>query len=400
MREGTRAARAYMAEVKEREERGQGMKSFGCAKSRRVSAVDDTMEQVCPAVFEKLAARAYAAATRKVKKGWDKFDWDLSPYMVNGRVSAPKTIAEAKLRVDWPRWKDAIEVEFGSIDDMEVLIHSVTRKVAREQYKCDHEPILLKSLLDVKHDSGGNIEKYKCRRYIAAHPHAIGPGVPGVTETWAPAPNTAATRIMHAFALIKGMKVRCWDICVAFLHSVLDDDKLVLLRYEPEYRVGEGEEERLCIARRGLYGLPQAPNLWYKTLTTWMFTALNQNGWSCRRSSLDPCMFVLRGPHTIESAGSKVQGKTEGALPAQSGSASATNGVYSSEIESAGSKVAASSSKRPACADLDMGPWDERTVYLIVHVDDCDTTGMCQRNLDELRDMAHGEVWCQGCVKQ
>jgi len=82
--------------------------------------------------------------------------------------------------------------------------------------------------------------------------------------------------------------------------------------------------------------------------------------------------------------------KTEDGIPAQSSAVTSTK----EEPESLTVKQTVSGNdncynKRPACADLDMGPWDERTVYLIVHVDDCDTTGMCQRNLDELRDMAH-----------
>ena len=385
--EGKRAARAYSAARRQRETdepewvqraRWQGMSSYGCAKARRASDDDEaTMEQACPGIFKAAMDRAMAVAVRKVGTEWPA--WDLSAYIVNGRVEAPASIKEARLRPDWPRWRNAIEVEYGSIDDMEVMIHKVTLKEAADKYKITHRPIQLKTLLDVKYLSDGKtIGKYKCRRIVAAHPGAVEEGV-HFTETWAPAPNTAATRVMQAYALLHGWKVKCWDICVAFLHSQLDPAEYVLLKYEPEHRSkNESGEDHYAVLVRGLYGLKQSPALFYKTLTEFMFERLNTGGWSCRRSAMDPCFFILRGPHGATKS-------TDGSVHEPGGAQGATD----VERESV--------AKAAARAGIDMGVCDDRTVLMVVHVDDIDAVGGNEQNLQELRDLMHERFGVKDC---
>ena len=388
LEEGSRVARAYQAQTRSDLEdepgwvtasRDQGMSSYGCAKARRVRESDSiTMGEVCPTVFQRAMERAMAVEVRKTKKDWP--DWDLSQYMVNGQVMPPDTIKEARTRVDWPRWKDAIEVEYGSIDDMGVFIHNITRSRAKSEHNVVNEPIQLKSMFKIKYKiDGTSIDKYKCRRLVAAHPYACKDI--DFEDTWAPAPNTATTRVMHAFALLRAQKVKCWDICVAFLHSKLAEEQYLLVRYEPEHQsVNENGEEHFALLIRGLYGLPSSPALFYKTLTDFMFERLNTGGWSCRRSALDPCFFILRGPHGAE--GHEVKAEERG------GTASTTKLSVDSE-GSTGTR-----------ADLDMGLCDEHTVFMCVHVDDCDAVGESERNLQELRDLMHSRFGVKDCDKR
>jgi hypothetical protein len=370
--------------------------------------------------------------------------WDLAQYTVNGRVTAPATIAEARTRVDWPRWKDAIEVEYGCIDDMDVIIHYITRAEARDKYGADHEPIQLKTLLDVKYKSDGTtIGKYKCRRIVAAHPHAIKEGCP-VGETWAPAPNMTVTRVMHAYALLKGQKVRCWDVCVAFLHSLLDKDKFVLVKYEAEHeRLDSAGVPLIGCLRRGLYGLPNAPAAFYETVSAWMLDRLNTGGWACRRSALDPCFFIMRGPHgggdgsaaaaATSNTNTRCNGNGQEQEPEPEHATTPVNakampwgatGLKSwEEIRGAGGMEAGTPrlrrevrfaqrargegsdgdtplelSEDKGRAALDMEMADDRTVFMVLHVDDADATGN-DENLAELRDLMHDRFGVKDCDK-
>ena len=52
--------------------------------------------------------RAAAVAIRSVKDVWPDWSQELADggWIEAGRITAPKTVAEAKARPDWPRWEN------------------------------------------------------------------------------------------------------------------------------------------------------------------------------------------------------------------------------------------------------------------------------------------------------
>ena len=130
----------------------------------------------------------------KVKTEWP--DWDLSSVTVDGRITAPKNIAEARLRPDWARWEDAIRVENESLDSLCVFKHHVTQRAAREDWGVTTTPIPLRMIFKVNYETDGKtIAKYKARRILVGHKHYAKPGV-HFGAVWAPTPEFTISRLV------------------------------------------------------------------------------------------------------------------------------------------------------------------------------------------------------------
>ena len=233
----------------------------------------------------------------KPKSHWDQFGWDLSQYMEDGRIKEPKTIEEARGRLDWPRWEDAIAVEMDAIEQFKTLIYGVTKAQASKEYDIHHKAVPLNVLMQVKHgsDSNGNlvVDKYKVRRYAVGSPFNVVQGV-HFAHTWAAAPDTTVNRLLQVIMIMMNWKRLCYDICTAFLHSHRKRHLWVLCRLEKHLRKTNSDgEELFAIIRRSIYGLPDAPADFAECRDGWLLTQFNTGGWTCKRCVVEPCLFVI-----------------------------------------------------------------------------------------------------------
>jgi hypothetical protein len=87
-------------------------------------------------------------------------------------------------------------------------------------------------------------------------------------ETFAPVARLETIRILLAFSVAKGFKLRQMDVKITFINGVLEEE--VYVRQPPGF---ESEEypNRVYKLRKALYGLKQAPRAWYGRLRGFLF---------------------------------------------------------------------------------------------------------------------------------
>jgi hypothetical protein len=412
MVEGEQLAREYTQDLRVRGEAepdwiSQSKRTFGVYSSvvPKATHEDAKLVQVARGLVGRFVNRAAAVTMRSVRKDWDEVSrtekWDLSPYTVNGRVLGPKTLTEAQSRVDWPRWKDAYEVEFGSIEDMEVFIHGITKGVAESKYGMKGarlNPLDLASLFDVKYTvaSPGKpavISKYKVRRVVKAHKGKARKGV-HYQDTWAAAPNVIASRLIGIIGLQRSYHRMCTDIAVAFLHGNLEPHEYVLVRYEKDLRKTDADGNELyAICRKTLYGLPQSPRYFGQAVDDWLMTEFNSNGWTVRKAVQEPCLYIFRAPAPVpdDSGGAEAGGAGAGGAGAGgagaggAGAGGATRGCGPIPPEAQGTE--------------DPGAWefDRRLIYMVRHVDDLDMCGARMEDLQCIRDAFQERFGVKDC---
>jgi len=132
---------------------------------------------------------------------------------------------------------------------------------------------------DIKHDSEGNMTRYKARLVAQSFNQ-----VPGrdFDETWAPVPSSATTRALFTVAAAKDWEVHHVDVKTAFLNEKMDKEMYIKLPVGSE----PGEADDVRRLNMALYGTKQAGRLWGIKLNK----ELNATG--AARSKVDPCLFM------------------------------------------------------------------------------------------------------------
>ena len=116
----------------------------------------------------------------------------------------------------------------------------------------------------------------------------------GVTfsEIFAPVVRWSTIRTILALAAGYSWPIHQMDVITAFLNGDLTDEVYMEI---PEGFPEAGNPTKVCRLKRALYGLRQAPQVWYDKINTWL---QQQN---LRQSDLDPNLFysVENGQYTI-----------------------------------------------------------------------------------------------------
>ena len=99
----------------------------------------------------------------------------------------------------------------------------------------------------------GSINKYKARLVVKGFAQ-----VPGVdySDTFAPIARLDIIRLLLVVAAQKNWRVYQLDVKSAFLNGFLQEEIYV---EQPEGYVKEGEEDKVYLLKKALYGLQQAP---------------------------------------------------------------------------------------------------------------------------------------------
>jgi hypothetical protein len=107
------------------------------------------------------------------------------------------------------------------------------------------------------------------------------------TETFAPVGNFGSIRLLLALAASRGWDTGHLDVKTAFLHGEIDQDNIYVK--QPQGFVIKGKEDFVLRLKRSLYGIRQAPRIWWKTI----HEKLIQLGFM--RSKRDPCLYTKIG---------------------------------------------------------------------------------------------------------
>ena len=101
------------------------------------------------------------------------------------------------------------------------------------------------------------------------------------TNVFAPVVDPMIIKLLCIMALDSDYQMSLADVVAAFLYSLIDE-KYIYFYPPPQMNLPRG---KVCRVNKGIYGLIQAPKLWYKHLSS---TLLKMN---LTRSSQDSCLF-------------------------------------------------------------------------------------------------------------
>ncbi|CAK5275548.1 unnamed protein product [Mycena citricolor] len=200
----------------------------------------------------------------------------------------PRSGSEA---MDDRAWREAMRVEMKQMEDKGVwkLVDLPTGERAIDRMW----------VFDRKLDGEGNEIKQKAR-YVARGNQMV-EGWDFGTK-WAMVARMESVWMVFAVAAVKKLHVRQWDFSGAYLNGTMD--RAVYMK-QPRGFEEKGEEGKVCLLLRPIYGLVQAGHIWYKTL------AEGYKRLQYHKNTVDPCVrtrmngdaYTLTSMHTDDVIG-------------------------------------------------------------------------------------------------
>nr|GFA38834.1 retrovirus-related Pol polyprotein from transposon TNT 1-94 [Tanacetum cinerariifolium] len=172
-------------------------------------------------------------------------------------TNSPTHSEELLLAEDEPRNYKEASNDQKWIKAMKVELNSINRNTWElTTLPTGHKAIGLKWVFKTKKDANGNIIKHKARLVAKGyiHEHDI-----DFEEVFAPVARMETIRLLHAIAANRKWEVRHLDVKSAFLHGELKEEVYVT---QPEGFTKKGNDGKVYILIKALYGLRQAPRAW------------------------------------------------------------------------------------------------------------------------------------------
>eukprot|EP00985_Skeletonema_marinoi_P022130 scaffold13940_cov215-Skeletonema_marinoi.AAC.1 len=198
---------------------------------------------------------------------------DVHPAFLNAKMGISKA--------DNPGWNEAMSgpeaAEFWKAAEVEIA--TLEKMKAWKVVDIPEGKKVLPSLWAFKKKRlpSGEVRKYKAR--FTARGDRQTPDV-DFTETWAPVVQWTTVRMMLILATQLDLRSYSADVSCAFLHSDIDSEVYV------EMPRGFKQPGKCLRLLKSLYGLRQAPRLFWKYLTK----SMEECG--IKQSCLDPCLFI------------------------------------------------------------------------------------------------------------
>ena len=183
----------------------------------------------------------------------------------------PTMLREALDSPDAEQWKQAIEKEVQSLQDMGT--YTVIDDLPKGR-----KAVSSKLVFRVKRNVDGSIERFKAR--LVARGYSQVPGM-DFDETFAPVVKLTSVRILCALASLLKLHFHHLDVDTAFLNGTLQEE--IYMRLPQGIGLNSGKFVRLL---RSIYGLKQASRVWNELLDT----ELGKLGF--KRITADYCIYV------------------------------------------------------------------------------------------------------------
>ena len=183
------------------------------------------------------------------------------------KETEPQNVHEA---IDNPIWKRSMLEELASLEK-----NNTWNKVQLPKGKA---AIRTKWVWKIKLDENGNVSRYKSRLVALGCQQKFGRDY---YESSAPAALRTSLRLFISMVASNNLSWRQYDFDTAFLNGKADTE--IYLRQPPAFDDGT---ERVLKLNKSIYGLKQAPTIWYNTICS-LFNNLN-----FQPSSIDPCIFL------------------------------------------------------------------------------------------------------------
>ena len=180
-------------------------------------------------------------------------------------------------RQDANKWYEAMEKEINTLTELESFT-----LVERPKYRSVISNTWVYAL---KLKTDGSIDRYKAR--LVAHGFRQRPGL-DYNETTAPVARSSSVKVMLVIAHYLKLEVHQFDVTAAFINAQIDVD--IYMEQPKGFRSTE-HPDHVWKLNKGLYGLKQAGNLWYKMLVNILTKDLG-----LKQLYKDRCMFVHSDP--------------------------------------------------------------------------------------------------------
>lgn len=184
----------------------------------------------------------------------------------------PATYKNMLLRSDSKKWIAAAVDEINSLKKLGTFT-LVDLPPGRKAIGC-------KWIFKLKTDVNGVVTRYKAR--LVAQGFNQREGV-DYNETFAPVVKFNSVRILLSIAATLDLDIQQMDVKTAFLYGELVEE---IYMKQPEGFVKEGSEGKVCLLRKGLYGLKQSGRVWNELVDSFI-TSNNM-----RRCTSDTCVYV------------------------------------------------------------------------------------------------------------
>lgn len=186
----------------------------------------------------------------------------------------PDTVEEALASEDAPKWQEALDEEFKSLQK--------NKTWSLMALPAGSHAIGCKWVLKKKYNADGSIARHKAR--LVAKGFSQTHGI-DYNETFAPVAKFTSIRTLLAIAAHEDMEVHQMDVKTAFLNGDIQED---IYMVQPEGFAEPGKERLVCQLKKALYGLKQAPRAWYERINNFLL------GVGFNRLDSDYSVYVLR----------------------------------------------------------------------------------------------------------
>lgn len=194
----------------------------------------------------------------------------------------PRSFKHAKSYPDFAEWEAATNDEINSLIEQKVLDPCDATDIPADKNVVDS-----KIVYKLKKNKDGSVDKYKARIVARGFTQVYGEDF---DETYAPVTQLVTVRLVIILCMHFNIVPQHLDIKTAFLNAELKH--IVYLKLPPGVTIGGKTHGRLM---KSLYGLKQAGHNWHQLQDAFILDFDSR----FRRSSVDPCLYVIVTPTLI-----------------------------------------------------------------------------------------------------
>jgi len=102
--------------------------------------------------------------------------------------------------------------------------------------------------------------------------------------------------LLQALSIGHGWTPYCFDVKCAYQNAPATGPKLAI-KYPKGFERRNANGEELCaVLQANLQGKADAGRQWGKFRDDWIMKTFNKEGWKCKQSIRDPCLFTITCP--------------------------------------------------------------------------------------------------------